>query len=179
MGKRSGLFSETLKFMDFAVKSSAAPSSERRTSIASGPGNGSGRAIVVGAGTLDRDEIDHIDVRRSSGTCSDACFTKLIQPKIKPDASALDGFAFDPFSSQQDGLTAPEVDVGWCQIVDDAEDRIQYASCLKISDDGQVEMGTDVEAAYRANWVRGLDARPACTAVTIRIVAPLAMPIRC
>jgi hypothetical protein len=27
-------------------------------------------------------------------------------------ASVLDGFAFDPFSFQQDGLTAPEVDVG-------------------------------------------------------------------
>jgi hypothetical protein len=26
-------------------------------------------------------------------------------------ASVLDGFAFDPFSFQQDGLTAPEVDV--------------------------------------------------------------------
>jgi hypothetical protein len=27
-------------------------------------------------------------------------------------ASVLDGFAFDPFSFQQDSLTAPEVDVG-------------------------------------------------------------------
>jgi hypothetical protein len=27
-------------------------------------------------------------------------------------ASVLDGFAFDPFSFQQDGWTAPEVDVG-------------------------------------------------------------------
>jgi len=27
-------------------------------------------------------------------------------------ASVLDGFAFDPFSFQQDGLTAPEVDIG-------------------------------------------------------------------
>jgi hypothetical protein len=33
-------------------------------------------------------------------------------------ASALDSFAFDPFSFQQDGLTAPEVDVGRRQIVD-------------------------------------------------------------
>ena len=33
-------------------------------------------------------------------------------------ASVLDGFSFDPFSFQQDGLTAPEVDVGRRQIVD-------------------------------------------------------------
>jgi hypothetical protein len=33
-------------------------------------------------------------------------------------ASVLDSFAFDPFSFQQDGLTAPEVDVGRRQIVD-------------------------------------------------------------
>ena len=33
-------------------------------------------------------------------------------------ASVLDGFAFDSFSFQQDGLTAPEVDIGWRQIVD-------------------------------------------------------------
>ena len=33
-------------------------------------------------------------------------------------ASVLDGFAFDPFSFQQDGLTAPEVDIGRRQIVD-------------------------------------------------------------
>jgi len=33
-------------------------------------------------------------------------------------ASALDGLSFDPFSFQQDGLAAPEVDVGRCQIAD-------------------------------------------------------------
>jgi hypothetical protein len=33
-------------------------------------------------------------------------------------ASVLDGFAFDPFSFQQNGLTAPEVDIGRRQIVD-------------------------------------------------------------
>src|SRR4026208_2549042 len=32
--------------------------------------------------------------------------------------TVLDGLAFDPFSFQQDGLTAPEVDVGWGEIVD-------------------------------------------------------------
>jgi hypothetical protein len=32
--------------------------------------------------------------------------------------TVLDGFAFDPFSFQQDGLAAPEVDVGWGEIVD-------------------------------------------------------------
>ena len=32
--------------------------------------------------------------------------------------TVLDGLAFDPFSFQQDGLTAPEVDVGRGEIVD-------------------------------------------------------------
>ena len=30
-------------------------------------------------------------------------------------ASRFDGLSFDPFSLFQNGLTAPEVDVGWCQ----------------------------------------------------------------
>ena len=33
-------------------------------------------------------------------------------------ASALDGLSFDPFSLQEDGLAAAEVDVGRCQITD-------------------------------------------------------------
>jgi hypothetical protein len=33
-------------------------------------------------------------------------------------ASVLEGFAFDPFSFQQDGLTSPEVDIGRRQSVD-------------------------------------------------------------
>ena len=33
-------------------------------------------------------------------------------------ASALDGQSFDPFAFQQDGLTAPEVDVGRGQVGD-------------------------------------------------------------
>ena len=33
-------------------------------------------------------------------------------------ASALDGLSFDPFSFQEDGLAASEVDVGRCQIAD-------------------------------------------------------------
>ena len=32
--------------------------------------------------------------------------------------TVLDGLAFDPFSFQQDGLTAPEVDVGRGEIVE-------------------------------------------------------------
>jgi hypothetical protein len=32
--------------------------------------------------------------------------------------TVLDGLAFDPFSFQQDGLTAPEVDIGQGEIVD-------------------------------------------------------------
>jgi hypothetical protein len=33
-------------------------------------------------------------------------------------ASAMDGLSFDPFSFQKDGLAAPEVDVGRCQVGD-------------------------------------------------------------
>ena len=33
-------------------------------------------------------------------------------------ASALDGLSFDPFSFQQDGIAAAEVDVGGCQVAD-------------------------------------------------------------
>jgi hypothetical protein len=33
-------------------------------------------------------------------------------------AALFDGVAFDPFSFQQNGVAAPEVDVGWCQIAD-------------------------------------------------------------
>jgi hypothetical protein len=33
-------------------------------------------------------------------------------------ASGFDGVAFDPFSFQQDGLTAPEVDIGRRQVAD-------------------------------------------------------------
>ena len=33
-------------------------------------------------------------------------------------ASGLDGLSFNPFSFQEDGLAAPEVDVGRCQIAD-------------------------------------------------------------
>src|SRR5262247_100866 len=33
-------------------------------------------------------------------------------------ASAMDGLSFDPFSFQEDGLAAPEVDVGRCQVGD-------------------------------------------------------------
>ena len=33
-------------------------------------------------------------------------------------ASGFDGVAFDPFSFQQDGMTAPEVDVGRGQVAD-------------------------------------------------------------
>ena len=33
-------------------------------------------------------------------------------------ASGFDGLSFNPFSFQEDGLAAPEVDVGRCQIAD-------------------------------------------------------------
>lgn len=32
-------------------------------------------------------------------------------------ASFLHGLAFNPFSFQQDCLTAPEVDIGWCKVI--------------------------------------------------------------
>jgi hypothetical protein len=47
-------------------------------------------------------------------------------------ASVLDGFAFDPFSFQQDGLTAPEVDVGRRQIVD----ALVVAQMIVVGDEG-------------------------------------------
>ena len=47
-------------------------------------------------------------------------------------ASVLDGFVFDPFSFQQDGLTAPEVDFGWCQIVD----ALVVAHVIVVGDEG-------------------------------------------
>ena len=47
-------------------------------------------------------------------------------------ASVLDGFAFDPFSFQQDGLTASEVDVGRRQIVD----ALVVAQVIVVGDEG-------------------------------------------
>lgn len=47
-------------------------------------------------------------------------------------ASVLDGFAFDPFSFQQDGLTTPEVDVGRRQIVD----ALVVAQMIVVGDEG-------------------------------------------
>ena len=47
-------------------------------------------------------------------------------------ASVLDCFAFDPLSFQQDGLTTPEVDVGWRQIVD----ALVVAQVIVVSDEG-------------------------------------------
>ena len=47
-------------------------------------------------------------------------------------ASVLDGFAFDPFSFQQDGLTAPEVDIGRRQIVD----ALVVAQVIVVGDEG-------------------------------------------
>ena len=47
-------------------------------------------------------------------------------------ASVLDGFTFDPFCFQQDGLTAPEVDVGRRQIVD----TLVVAQMIVVGDEG-------------------------------------------
>ena len=45
----------------------------------------------------------------------DGCYAACL---LMQQAAILDCFAFDPFSFQQDGLTAPEVDVGRGKIVD-------------------------------------------------------------
>ena len=47
-------------------------------------------------------------------------------------ASVLDGFAFDPFSFQQNCLTASEVDVGRRQIVD----ALVVAQVIVVGDEG-------------------------------------------
>jgi len=47
-------------------------------------------------------------------------------------AAVLNGFAFDPFSFQQDGLTTLEVDVGRRQIVD----ALVVAQVIVVSDEG-------------------------------------------
>jgi hypothetical protein len=47
-------------------------------------------------------------------------------------ASVLNGFAFDPFSFQQDGLPTSEVDVGRRQIVD----ALVVAQVIVVSDEG-------------------------------------------
>ena len=47
-------------------------------------------------------------------------------------ASVFDGFSFDPFPFQQDGLTAPEVDVGRRQIVD----ALVVAQVILVGDEG-------------------------------------------
>ena len=47
-------------------------------------------------------------------------------------ASVLDGFAFDPFSFQQDGLTAAEVEVGRRQVVN----ALVVAQVIVVGDEG-------------------------------------------
>jgi hypothetical protein len=55
-------------------------------------------------------------------------------------ASVLDGFAFYPFAFQQDGLVAPEVDIGRRQIVD----ALLVAQVIVVGDEG---FDPSVEAA--------------------------------
>ena len=47
-------------------------------------------------------------------------------------ATFLDCVPFGPFSFQQDGLTAPEVDIGWRQIVD----ALVVAQVIVVGDEG-------------------------------------------
>ena len=49
-------------------------------------------------------------------------------------ASVLDSFAFDPFSFQQDDLTAPEVDIGRRQVVD----ALVVAQVIVVGDEGSI-----------------------------------------
>jgi hypothetical protein len=53
--------------------------------------------------------------------------------------TGLDGFAFDPFSFQQDGLTASEVDVGWGKIVD----ALVIAPVVVVRDE-RIDLGFEV-----------------------------------
>ena len=52
--------------------------------------------------------------------------------KVRKILYVIDGFAFDPFSFQQDGLTASEVDVGRRQIVD----ALVVAQVIVVGDEG-------------------------------------------
>ena len=47
-------------------------------------------------------------------------------------ASRFDGLPFDPFSLLQDGLTAPEVDVGWRKILQ----ALVIATMVVVIDEG-------------------------------------------
>ena len=54
-------------------------------------------------------------------------------------ASICDGFAFDPFSFQQDGLPASEVSISWDQIVD----ALVIAQMVAVRDEG-VDLGFEI-----------------------------------
>lgn len=73
-------------------------------------------------------------------------------------ASGLDGVAFDPFSFQQDGLTASEADVGWRESGDAflvsqtniIGDEVAYLG-LEIAGQIIVLKQADLQSARRAN----------------------------
>ena len=58
---------------------------------------------------------------------------------VKKQPTSLDGFAFDPFSFQQDGLTASEVDVGRGKIVD----ALVIAPVVVVCDE-RIDLGFEV-----------------------------------
>ena len=54
-------------------------------------------------------------------------------------ASGLDGLPFSPFSFQEDGLAAPEVDVGRCQIADGL-----VVTLMVVMIDKSVDLGLEI-----------------------------------
>ena len=62
-----------------------------------------------------RDNLTHLDLM-------------LCGRRLMLRAFCFDGVAFDPFSFEQDGPAAPEVDVGWRQVADTLVIAASYPS---------------------------------------------------
>ena len=56
------------------------------------------------------------------------------------EASGLNGLSFDPFSFQQDGVAATEVDIGGCQVVADG----LVVTMVVVVIDEAVELGLEM-----------------------------------
>ena len=75
--------------------------------------------------------------------------------------TVLDGLAFDPFSFQQDGLTAPEVDVGRGEIVD----ALVTAPVVVVRDE-YIDLSFEIaDCAAEGDWLR----TRSCTIVTQQV----------
>jgi hypothetical protein len=77
--------------------------------------------------------------------------------------TVLDGFAFDPFSFQQDGLTASEVDVGRGEIMDalviavvvrDEFIDLSFAQCVNAQTSGLAQIHVLSLPIIRSIWIR-------------------------